>query len=293
MFNRSKKYILLLLINIFCVIVYFNYQESASDDPIDIDYLLSVLEQKDALASELDKLDESLSLTQQTLSNNANELAQTKLKVTQEHEKLETCEIDKAAVIETSKAQIQNLIDNQSNQKQVSNCDSQIVELSLKDTKIASLQKRVNELQISLAKTESELLSKNQTLEQIYAEQAIEADGFKAQIENLKQALVTPIRLEKNYIGAKFCEKPSFESRMCVEEFLVRPMFSKPPIGQLTIRVFDPNSDVVASGEFNQDRTQLYRLSLRRAQELAAGMYKVEYRVDNQVLLSDANELSQ
>ena len=293
MFNRSKKYILLLLINIFCVIVYFNYQESAPDDPIDINYLLSVLEQKDALASELDKLDEALSSTQQMLNNNANELAQTKLKVTQEREKLETCEIDKVAVIEKSKSQIQNLIDNQSNQKQVSNCDSQIVELSLKDTKIASLQKRVNELQASLAKTESELLGKNQTLDQIYAEQAIEEEGFKTQIENLKQALVTPIRLEKNYIGAKFCEKPSFEARMCVEEFLVRPMFSKPPIGQLSIRVFDPQGDVVASGEFNQDRTQLYRLSLRRAREFSAGMYKVEYRVDNQILLSEANKLSQ
>jgi methionine-rich copper-binding protein CopC len=70
-------------------------------------------------------------------------------------------------------------------------------------------------------------------------------------------------------------------------------MFSKPPIGQLSIRVFDPQGDVVASGEFNQDRTQLYRLSLRRAREFAAGRYKIEYRVDNQVLLSEPTNLSQ
>jgi len=220
------------------------------------------------------------------------QLEQTQLLISVSEGKYRACETEKENILQSTREATQNQVKIDTNNV-VASCDAEILELSIAKAQNASLESLISELREKFSQTQEELIRKNQLLSQIQRKNDSEVEELRSEVNNLKRALSEPIAIEKNFLSARFCTKPKFESLICVQEFLVRPSFTKLPITRLGIKVLNKDGDVEAQGEFNSAKSQLYRLTLGRGKEIAAGAYTVEYQIDNQTLVSEPAELVQ
>ena len=261
-----------------------------ANDPFDTEYVIGLLQKEEKLVKTVRDLNVQLADSLSQLTNTQTQLEQTQILIGQSIQKYRACEAEKLIIIEDARDQVR---EQQSRPASAPVCDAEKLEVSIAQAKVVSLENLVSEIREKFTQTQEELVLKNQLISQIQNKENTELQALKLEIDKLKQVLNEPIALESHYLSARFCSKPKFESLICVEEFLVRPSFTKPPITRLSIKVLDKSGTVVANGEFNSAQSVLYRLSLGRGQELPSGAYMVQYSVDNETLLSPLVELRQ
>lgn len=293
MFGRSLKYIVLVFINIIVVLFfYFSSNTQDESDPFDTEYVIGLLQNEEKFAKNIVQLNARLDAANQQLSQAQVQLEQTRNLIEKSEQKARLCESEKENLIGSSRLQVKQNLPGSSSSAYAS-CESEILEISIAKAQSASLENLVSELREKFAQTQEELIRKNQLLNQIQNKDDSELEQLRIEVNTLKRALSEPIAIETNFLSARYCSKPRFSSLICVQEFLVRPSFTKSPITRLAIKVLDPNGEVVAQGEFNSAKSQLYRLTMGRGVEVNSGAYKVEYQVDNQTLMSEPAVLEQ
>ena len=290
MFNRSKKYIFLLIVNVIILIAVALKVSQEPDDPFDTDYVIGILENEVQLKNAVIALENQLLSATRRESSLKNQIEQTQLLINTSEQKYRSCEIEKRGIIADAKQSNKSSVGLTDTNKQ---CSSALVDLSVAQNKIESLQAQASRLGNELTQSQEQLINANQLLAQAQNRDNTELQNLRLRVLELEQAIKEPISIEQNYINARYCTKPRFDSLICVQEFLVRPTFTKVPVNRLQIEVLDPNKEIVAQGEFNSAKSQLYRLTLGRGAELTSGMYQVVYRVDNQTLQSKLLELKQ
>lgn len=268
-----------------------NSKRLYAEDPFDTEYVIGLLQKEEKLAKKVRTLNLELESADEVLVDIQTQLAQTQVLVGRSLQKNRSCEAEKLIIIEDARDQVREQAKRPSNTP--ASCDAEQLEVSIVQAKVASLESLLIEVRDKFTQTQKELLLKNQLLSQIQNRESTQVDALKLENNNLKRALNEPIAIDSHYLSARFCNKPKFDSLICVQELLVRPSFTKPPITRLAIRVFDKSGNVVATGDFKSSQTQLFRLALGRGKELPSGDYMVEYTVDNQTLLSKLVELKQ
>jgi hypothetical protein len=292
-FNRSKKYVFLLIINIVVLLVwYLNNDDQTIDDPFDTEYVIGLLESEERLSRSVSKLNQQISDLEKRVSQRDTQIEQTQVLVRRSEQKAVSCEREIDILIRTQREQVERSTA-QTNSAIASSCDSQDLEVSIARARADSLESLVADIRQKFTQTQEELIQKNQLLSQIQNNDNKELQSLRQQVDTLKRNLNEPISLEKHYLSARYCNKPKFTDLICVQEFLVRPSFTKMPITSLLVKIMDATGTEVATGEFNSAQSQLYRLTLGRGKELKAGDYMVEYKIDNQTLLSEFVELNQ
>lgn len=294
MFNRSKKYIILLIINIIIIIAVYVNLSRETDDPFDTDYVIGLLENEALITKKMRDLDVRLLSANRRQEASRTQLKQTQLLIITSEQKYNACEVEKQGIINDAKGSVTGFArDSNSILNSSKQCRSQAVELSVAQNRAQVLEQQLTTLGAEFTRTQEELILTNQLLGQAQDQNSTELETLRLKVVELENALKEPIRIEKNYLSARYCSKPKFAELICVQEFLVRPSFTKPPITQIGIKIIDANGNVVAEGEYNSAKSQLYRLTMGRGKELPSGLYRVIYSIDNETIRSKGVVLSQ
>lgn len=267
--------------------VFLNQSEEEKPDPFDNDYVMGLLQKERNLVMTVEQLNRELNDAEKEQALLQEKLDEAQLLQSSNTLQTQACESNNDNTTQSQapgeKAPVAKL----------ETCNAEKIDLNLAEAKIASLEKVIESLRKRLAEAQEESLQKDKLLAQARNQQNSEIEALKSEVDKLKRIISLPIALDKNYLGARYCDKPKFESLICVEEFLVRPSFTKPPITKLGIKIFDKTDTLVAKGEYNSAQNLLYRLSLGRGKELFKGDFTVQYSIDNQVIRSEVVELTQ
>ncbi|GLR69487.1 hypothetical protein [Agaribacter marinus] len=153
--------------------------------------------------------------------------------------------------------------------------------LKVRDENI-QLQTQISQLNKALKDEQNKVIPSSNSDEKVIAQ-------LKERIAKLEADIENPIYLKSVYMTGRKCSNPRFEDIVCIEEFIVRPKFSKAPITDVTVNVYSPENRRVARATFASDRAQLVRLSLGRGRELTAGEYRAEFIVNDETLVSDGH----
>ena len=259
-----------------------------TEDPFDTNYVINLLENEKRLKNTIRDIESSLVNANKREDIAREQLEQTRLLISKSEQKFQACEVEKIGILNDAK-----LVANNTNSADLRQCQLQSIELSAAQNRLQTLEQQLSKTGEEYTKTQEELIRVKQLLTQAQDQNNIELESLRLQVAELQQSLIEPISIQTNYLSARYCSKPKFASVICVQEFLVRPSFTKVPITRLGIQVVDAKRNVVAEGEFNSAQSQLYRLTMGRGQEVPSGEYRAIYKVDNQTLRSESVVLSQ
>ncbi|MDT0594570.1 hypothetical protein [Glaciecola petra] len=257
-------------------------------DPFDTEYVVGLLEKERKLVNSIKDFEAKLEDSGKLLNLSQIELEQTQALITRSEQKFRTCEAEKVGILDNAKRSLQKVQTESSTE-----CSSQTLDLAVANDRITSLEKTLAKERRDLSDIQEELIATTQLLTQAQNSENKELVELKALVNKLNRAVNEPIAIDKHYLTARYCNKPKFDGLICVQEFLVRPTFTKTPITKVVLKILNSEGSTVASGEFTSNQSQLFRLSMGRGKELASGNYVVIYEVDNQLLRSDGVMLNQ
>ncbi len=103
MFNRSIKYILLLIVNIIVLFALFHNQSKQTNDPIDTEYVIEILQNQERLNRSIQELTEQLQSSRELVSQTQTQLENTQVTINRSEQKLLACEAEKFAQIENAR----------------------------------------------------------------------------------------------------------------------------------------------------------------------------------------------
>lgn len=257
-------------------------------DPFDTEYVVGLLEKERKLVNSIKDFEAKLEDSGKLLNLSQVELEQTQVLITRSEEKFRTCEAEKVDVLNNARRSLQRA-QSESNTE----CSAQTLDLAVANDRITSLETTLAKEREELSDLQEELIATKQLLTQAQNSDNKELVELKALVNKLNRAVNEPIAIDKHYLTARYCSKPKFDGLICVQEFLVRPTFTKTPITKVALKVVNSDGNTVTSGEFTSNQSQLFRLSMGRGKELPSGNYVVLYEVDNQLLRSEDVFLSQ
>jgi len=293
-FNRSKKYILLLIINIIALVfVYNNMNDKTDEDPFSSEYVFALIEKEETLQNALKDLNKQLNASGEELFETQMQLQQARVLIDESEQKQQLCETEIKNLQSMLKPVVAKENLNKKEDASEASCEAEKDRLSNSQDTVASLQAKLAETETNHFKLKENFVRMEQLLIQIQNKENSDITELSEQVKVLQRALESPISLKQHYLSARYCNKPKFAQRICATEIMVRPSFTKPPVTRLGITIVDANDNVVIKNEFNSAQNQLYRLSLGRGKELESGNYRAIYTVDNQEIYSDWEKLVQ
>lgn len=289
MFERSIKYIVLLVINVIVLFVLFFQSDTEETGVFDTQFILSLIQERDELQSaltnaemmifDLDKSQKALESDISKLTLQRGELNQALLRCEQALSSAQGLAKQHAAKLE--------VFDNAPNTS--ANCDTQLAKLKLARQELAATQVLLKQQKAKVKGLEDALAS---LAEQEQAPDLIQLiEKLERENQQLKADIENPIYLKSVYISGQKCEKPSFDELVCLSEILVRPTFSKAPTSTVKVSVFNQNKREIASATFSSKRAQLYRLPLGRGRELLAGDFSATFEVEGELLRSEGHTI--
>lgn len=285
MFNRSRKYIFLLFINLIVLIVlYINTGNDSSNDPFNTEFVLSLIEEAEARSKTIRLLEDNLNNANNNLFETQVQLQQTRILTSQSEQKFQLCQTELRALNQTNTL---------SNTNSGDKCESQARDLSVSLAKLTELEAQLKQSQKNYIDAQTALTQTQQKLDSMEKKSSNEVSNLKAQVRRLNDVLNKPIFLTKHFMNARYCDKPSYNSRICVTEFMIRPSFSKLPVTNVSVKIIDSDDNVVIVKEFEPFNERLYRIPMGRGVELTSGDYQAVYTVDKQTIFANAVALSQ
>ncbi|MFC4699040.1 hypothetical protein ACFO4O_02585 [Glaciecola siphonariae] len=281
MFNRSIKYILLLIINIVVLFTLYAHQAPEDTGVFDTQFVIGLLEERDDLQSSVIDLEMAvleLEKAQQQFEDDIISLSSDKTAVNQSLLRCEEKRLSTEGLLKEQAAQL----DVVSKPQAAPNCEAQAARLLLARRELASAQVQVEEQKIKLAELEKLIAQTSQT--DNAPELIKEIEQLKIENEQLKSDIEDPIYLKSVYLSGRKCEKPQFDELVCIQEFLVRPKFSKAPTSEVAVTIYAPNNEVLAKSSFVSKRAQLYRFPMGRGREVIAGDFRATFEVEGELL---------
>ena len=288
MFERSIKYIILLILNIIILLVLYLNQSTDEAGVFDTQFVISLLEERDKLQSSL--IDEQMQLVElekerKVLQADIANLTSGRTSLNQALLKCEENFVLSQSIVKEQRAELEVVGDLTSS----ANCDLQSAKLKLARQELAATQVLLDKQKAMVSDLENalEAMSKNEAAPDLLKR----IEDLEQENKQLKADIENPIYLQSVYMSGRKCAKPAFDELVCLQEILLRPMFSKAPTTQVTVRVYAPNGREVSKATFSSKRAQLYRLPLGRGRELLAGEFSATFEVEDELLRTDGHSI--
>lgn len=288
MFNRSIKYLVLVVINIVIITILIMGEDQTSD-VFDTDYVISLLDDNKQLERKVEDLSVQNKYLESSGSDIQRQIMQTRALIDENVEKLNQCNADKEAYISLADKQASErrklLTSNSFNAQE---CSDNAVQVSFLNKQMVSLKTQLSEATSAArdAKLENELL-RNEIAKM--SANSGEVDDEKKllneTIQQLEQDLVSNIYIKQIYTTPVYCQPPRFESRVCVQRLLVRPQFSKKPFTDVQTTLTDPNGKIIGKFSFDSSKAKLVNFPFADNTEHLAGEYTVTFVVNAQTLV--------
>jgi hypothetical protein len=287
MFNRSIKYLVLVIINIVVITILFMGDDQSSDI-FDTDYVISLLDNNKQLERQVLDLSEHNKFLESSSEDIERQVMQTRALIDSNMEKLQQCKSDQAAAIalaEEQAAQRKKIANSQSYSAEV--CSDNAVQVSFLTKQLASLKEQLTAANQATreANTETQMVQNQLEKLKVRIDNASEEKAtYQETIQQLEKDLKTPIYVKQIYITPTYCQPPRFSELVCVQRLLVRPQFSKKPVTDVQTTLTNPKGKVIGKFSFDASKAKLVNFPFPENAEQPAGEYTVTFAVNNQTL---------
>jgi len=283
MFKRSIKYMVLVAINI-VLITLFMIDDPVPEDVFDTAYVISILDDKTKLDSQVKKLNEDKQVTQEQSASLQTQLDQTRSLMQQNIDALSQCsaERDDYTVLVQQQAQLseqQQTTQLQSQQQ----CSDGGLKLAIAEQNVARLKQGLEQsLRDNRAANERLLVLERELSSVVGTEEkhALTEQNLVDTISRLEKDLMSDIYIKKIYATPVYCEKPRFEELVCLERLLVRPEFSKKSASDIEVQLVAPSGRVVSEFRLDAAKAKLVDFTFSNNNEQSAGIYGIKFNVD-------------
>jgi cell division protein FtsB len=288
MFNRSIKYVILVIINI-VVITLLVMGDDQKSDVFDTDYVINLLDSSKQLERQVTNLTAQNKFLETSNENVQRQLMQTRDMIDGSVERLRQCRSDQASMVALREQQLlqrSKIVSSQSFSAQV--CSDNAVKVSFLNKQMISLK-----AQLTAANTEARSANTENQIMQSKLEKlnlSIEKFGEEKRLlqeinKQLETDLSSNIYVKQIYTAPTYCQPSRFEELVCVQRLLVRPQFSKTPFTDVQTTLTDPQGKVIGSFSFEATKAKLVDFPFPEDTEQSAGEYTVSFAVDGQTLL--------
>jgi hypothetical protein len=288
MFNRSSKYIVLVIINVIILYVLLPSETEFDDTAFDTDYVIDVLDSNRELERKVSDLDEENSLYEESVDDLKRQTAQTDSMLKASRADLGYCENQKLALVELSQKQSDERKKSQTAQQYTQQqCSDNLVKLDFVSAQINDFEDQIKQLKTDNRQLAADATDRQITIENLTTVASKFEDnqaGLLQIIKGLQDDLVKPVYIKKTYVTPRYCEQPSNSRFICLEKVLVMANFSKTPTSIVEVTLNDPNGRAIGEVSYNARDVRIVTFSFATNTEFAAGEYRVSFKVDGQDL---------
>jgi hypothetical protein len=288
MFNRSLKYIVLVIVNL--IVLYFFVYEGNEDNKVDdvifdANYVEDLLVSNENFKANIEKLDKENALFSESIDKYKREISQTNSNLKTSSSDLASCNSQKNILINLSERQATDRTKNKSDQviSQLQ-CSDNLVKLELVNLQIGSLQKQIKHLNNENSSIMLELSESNIKIDKLSRNvDKFESNksGYLEVIDELRADLNSSIYVKKFYVTPRYCEGTKYKDVICLDEVLLMTNFSKPPFTDVLVKLKDPRGRVIGELTYNPQNAKIVNFPFPNKAEFLKGDFEISFEVDN------------
>lgn len=288
MFNRSIKYLVLVIINIVIVTILIMGDDQKSD-VFDTDYVITLLDSNKQLERQVANLSARNKFLETSSEEIQQEILQTQSKIEANTEYLQQCRTEQASMLSLAEEQAsQRKKLDSSLSFSAQECSDNEVQVNFLSKQLVSLKEQLTLANAAsrTANTEKQLLQTQ--LDKLNAnleKQDEEKNELKENMQQLEDDLSANIYIKQIYTAPTYCQPPRFEELVCVQRLLVRPQFSKKPYTDVETTLTNPKGKVIGKFTFDSSKAKLVNFPFPENTEQPAGEYTVNFIVNGQNLV--------
>jgi hypothetical protein len=288
MFNRSLKYIVLVIVNL--IVLYFFVYEGNEDNKVDdvifdANYVEDLLVSNENFKANIEKLDKENALFSESIDKYKREISQTNSNLKTSSSDLASCNSQKNILINLSERQATDRTKNKSDQviSQLQ-CSDNLVKLELVNLQIGSLQKQIKHLNnenssimLELSESNIKIDKLNRNVDKFESNKS----GYLEVIDELRADLNSSIYVKKFYVTPRYCEGTKYKDVICLDEVLLMTNFSKPPFTDVLVKLKDPRGRVIGELTYNPQNAKIVNFPFPNKAEFLKGDFEISFEVDN------------
>lgn len=288
MFNRSIKYLVLVIINIVIVTILIMGEDQDSN-VFNTDYVINLLDNSKKLEREVVELSKRNRFLETSSGDIQRQIEQTRAMIDTSIEKLTLCKTEQAAMLspgEQPLLQYKKLVSPQSTGTQ--ECSDNALQVSVLNKKMVLLKERVITSSAAArdSNTEKKVMQRqldklNSIVEKFNEEESLLQEAN----QQLERDLSSNIYIKQIYATPTYCQPPRIEELVCVQRLLVRPKFSKKPFTDVQTTLINPIGKVIGKFSYHASKAQLINFPFPDDSEQPAGEYIVSLVVNDQILI--------
>lgn len=288
MFNRSIKYLVLVIINIVIITILIMGDDQKSD-VFDTDYVITLLDSNKQLERQVDDLSAKNKFLESSGEEIQQQMLQTSVMIDESTEKLQQCRAEQASMLSLAEQQAserKKLISSPLISAQ--ECSDNAVQVNFLNKQLTSLKEQlaVANDATRTANTEKQLLQNQlDKLSASIEKQDEEKSELKETMQQLEDDLSANIYIKQIYTAPTYCQPPRFAELVCVQRLLVRPQFSKKPYTDVQTTLTNPKGKVIGKFTFDSSKAKLVNFPFPENTEQPAGEYTVNFVVNGQNLV--------
>lgn len=288
MFNRSLKYIFLVIVNLIVLyfFVYGGNEGNKLDDVIfDANYVEDLLVSNENFKADIEKLDKENALFSKSIDEYKREISQANSNLKTSSSELASCNSQKNLLTNLSERQATGRTKNKSDQviSQLQ-CSDNLVKLELVNLQISSLQKQIKHLNnenssimLELSESNIEIDKLNRNVDKFESNKS----GYLEVIDELRDDLNSSIYVKKFYVTPRYCEGTKYKDIICLDEVLLMTNFSKPPFTDVLVKLKDPRGRVIGELTYNPQNAKIVNFPFSNKAEFLKGDFEISFEVDN------------
>lgn len=288
MFNRSIKYLVLVIINIVIITILIMGDDQKSD-VFDTDYVITLLDSNKQLERQVANLSAQNKLLETSGEEIQQEILQTKSMIETNAEKLKQCRTEQASMLSLAEEQAsQRKKLDSSLSFSAQECSDNEVQVNFLSKQLASLKEQLASANAATrtANTEKQLLQAQlDKLNASLLKQDEEKNEMQETMQQLEDDLSANIYIKQIYTAPTYCQPPRFAELVCVQRLLVRPQFSKKPYTDVQTTLTNPKGKVIGKFAFDSSKAKLINFPFPENSEQPAGEYTVNFVVNGQNLV--------
>lgn len=288
MFNRSIKYLVLVIINIVIVTILIMGDDQKSD-VFDTDYVITLLDSNKQLERQVANLSARNKFLETSSEEIQQEILQTQSKIEANTEYLQQCRTEQASMLSLAEEQAsQRKKLDSSLSFSAQECSDNEVQVNFLSRQLVSLKEQLALANATsrTANTERQILQTQlDKLNASLEKQDEEKSELKENMQQLEDDLSANIYIKQMYTAPTYCQPPRFEELVCVQHLLVRPQFSKKPYTDVETTLTNPKGKVIGKFTFDSSKAKLVNFPFPENTEQPAGEYTVNFIVNGQNLV--------
>jgi len=288
MFNRSIKYLVLVIINIVIITILVMGDDQKSD-VFDTDYVINLLDSSKKLEREVTELSTQNKFLETSGEDIQRQIMQTRAMIDTSVEKLKQCKSEQASMrslAEQQALQRSKIVSSQSFSAE--ECSDNAVQVSFLNKQMVSLKEQITAANAAArsANTEKQIIqSQLDKLNTIVNKFDEEKRLLQESNRQLESDLSSNIYIKQIYTTPTYCQPPRFAELVCVQRLLVRPQFSKKPFTDVQATLTNPRGKVMGKFSFDASKAKLINFPFPENSEQPAGEYTISFVVNDQTLI--------